>query len=473
MLGTFLRRVALLSLLLAPGLASAEADPAAVGRLSEALRFETVSPADPADFRPEPFEAFRGFLVESFPLVHERLEREIVSGRSLLYTWRGSDPDAKPVLVTSHYDVVPVPDDTLDDWEHPPFAGVVADGWVWGRGALDDKFGVLATLEAVTRLLRAGFTPERTVYLAFGHDEEIGGPEGAGGITELLASRGVRLAWSLDEGMAVIADALPGLTAPAAMVGIAEKGYVTLELTVDTPGGHSSTPPRHTAVGILARAITRLEANPMPGGLRGAGRALFDYLGPELPLAYRLPLANLWLFEGLIVRRLDDQQAVNALLRTTTAATMFQGSPKENVLPSHAEARVNFRILPGDTSDEVLEFARRVIGDERVQIAKTRKTREPSPTSHTDGPPFTFLARRIGEVYDDAVLAPGLVLGGTDSRHFTPISEHVYRFIPFEFGVEDLARAHGIDERLGTGTFARGIRFYVRMFEAAGPDAGM
>jgi len=229
--------------------------------------------------------------VESFPLVHERLEREIVSGHSLLYTWRGSDPDAKPVLVTSHYDVVPVPDDTLDDWEHPPFAGVVADGWVWGRGALDDKFGVLATLEAVTRLLRAGFTPERTVYLAFGHDEEIGGPEGAGGITELLASRGVRLAWSLDEGMAVIADALPGLTAPAAMVGIAEKGYVTLEVTARAPGGPRSeerSMPKHAPFKpiphhlVSAAAIHHPRPAPAPtsrSGLRARALALAVALG--------------------------------------------------------------------------------------------------------------------------------------------------------------------------------------------------
>jgi len=452
---------------LTPPSAAAEPD-AAVARLAEALRFETISPADPADFRPEPFVAFRAFLAERFPLVHARLELELVAEHSLLYTWRGTG-DAQPILVTSHYDVVPAPEETLASWEQPPFAGVVAGGFIWGRGALDDKFGVLATLEAVERLLAEGFTPERTVHLAFGHDEEIGGEAGAKGITDRLESRGVRLAWSLDEGMVVIADALPGMERPAAMIGVAEKGYVHMEITARAPGGHSSMPPREGAIGRLARAILRLEQNPMPANMETiAGRTL-DALAPHVGGAQGFALRNRRFFGPIVERIFAAKPATDALLRTTTAVTIVHGGVKSNILPRSATATVNFRVLPGDTIAGIESHAASVIDDPEIEIVIVRGS-EASEISSIESEGYATLEAAIGDVFPDASPAPGLVLGGTDSKHYGRIADDAYRFGPLELTLEDTRRLHGVNERIGIENYGKAIDFYTTLLRrGAGP----
>jgi len=457
-------RIALL-LALALGALPAHADDDAVARLAEALRFETVSPADPADFRPEPFVAFRAFLVERFPLVHERLEREVVGEHSLLYTWRGAG-DATPILLTSHYDVVPVADETLAAWEHPPFAGVVADGFVWGRGALDDKVGVLATLEAVERLLAAGFEPARTVFLAFGHDEEIGGDAGAEAITALLESRGVRVAWSLDEGMAVVSDILPGLASPAAMIGVAEKGYVHMEITARAAGGHSSLPPRQGAIGRLSRAVVRLEADPMPAHVETiAGRTL-DALSPHVSGVAGFALRNRRFLGPIVERVLSAKPATDALLRTTTAVTMVRGGVKPNILPTSATATVNFRVLPGDTIEAIEAHTREAIDDPEIEIQVVRGS-EASAVSSTDSDGYRALEAAIGEVFPDAVAAPGLVLGGTDSRHYARVADDAYRFGPLELTLDDTKRIHGVNERVAVSTYAKAVDFYATLIRGS------
>lgn len=460
-----------LILALAPAPASAASDDDAVARFAEALRFETVSPADPADFHPEPFVAFRAFLAERFPLVHEHLEHEVVGGHSLLYTWHGTS-DAEPILLTSHYDVVPVPDEALGSWEHPPFAGVVADGFVWGRGALDDKVGVLATLEAVERLLGEGFEPTRTIFLAFGHDEEIGGEAGAEAITRRLESRGVRVAWSLDEGMAVISDPVAGMDAPAAMIGVAEKGYVHMEITTHAPGGHSSLPPRQGAIGRLAQAIDRLEANPMRANMETiAGRTL-DAMAPHVGGIQGFALRNRRFLGPIVERILATRPATDALLRTTTAVTMVRGGVKPNVLPTSATATVNFRLLPGDTIDAVEDHTRRVIDDPDVDIAIVRGS-EASEVSSTDSEGYRALEAAVGEVFPEAVPAPGLVLGGTDSRHYARVADDSYRFGPLELTLEDTRRIHGTNERIAVSNYLEAIDFYATLIRGgAGRAAG-
>lgn len=444
----------------------------AAQHLAGALRFRTISYQDSAQFPEAEFRAFQQYLVRTFPRVHAALSRETVAGFSLLYRWAGSDSTLAPLVLMAHQDVVPVEAGTESQWTYPPFEGRVAGGYVWGRGAMDDKANLLAQLEAVELWLARGMSPRRTVYLAYGHDEEVGGTRGAAAIAKLLAQRGIHPELVVDEGGAVATGMVPGVAAPVALVGIAEKGYLTLELRVAAPGGHSSMPPRQTAVGILAAAIDELEEHPLPGGIRGPTAAMFDYLTPELPFGARLVLANRWLFGGLVSRRFAANPAGNAMLRTTTAATMFEAGVKENVLPSSARAVVNFRLLPGDSIAGVVAYVRRVIRDPRVQveIAPGFKT-EPSPISPVDGEPFRLVARAVRAVVPGAIVLPWLVVGGTDSRYYAPLTPHVYRVSAVPIGPGDTERVHGTDERVSIEGHAQNVRFYLRLVRGTAGEA--
>ncbi|HEV2147832.1 MAG TPA: M20 family peptidase [Longimicrobiaceae bacterium] len=436
---------------------------AAAERLAGALRIPTISFSDTLAADGPEWAQMHAYLERSFPRVHAALRRETVGRHALLFTWPGTDPSLPPVLLAGHMDVVPVEPGTEAAWTHGPFAGEVADGFVWGRGAIDDKSGVLGILEAVEGLMAEGFRPRRTVLLAFGADEEVGGREGAARIAALLRARGVRPEWVVDEGGAVFQGMMPGLEAPVALVGVAEKGFVSVELVARGGGGHSSMPPRQTAVGILARAVSRLEENPLPSGIRGATGLLFDYAGPEMPFGMRLLFANRWLFGPLVERQLAAKPATDATLRTTTAATVFQGGTKDNVLPSQARAVVNFRILPGDSIAGVLEHVRRTVDDPRVEVRAKGFASEPSPVSSTESAGWKVLQRSIRQTFPDAVVAPYLVVGATDARYYAGLSESVYRFLPVRLTAADLARMHGTDERVGVADYATAVRFYAQL----------
>lgn len=444
---------------------------AAADRLAAALRLETISHEDPRHLDPGAFLAFHALMERSFPRVHATLERETVNDLTLLYRWPGADPSLRPIVLMSHIDVVPVAPGTEDRWLQPPFGGVIADGFIWGRGALDDKFGVVGILEAIEILLGEGFEPARTTYLVFGHDEEVGGDHGALAAAQLLHERGVEPEYVLDEGGAVIVGVVPGLDVPVAAVGIAEKGSVTLELVVEAEGGHSSTPPPHTAIGVLSQAVVQLERQQMPRGLKGASLRFFEFAGPEMPLPLRFAFANLWLTGCLIERVLESSPASNATLRTTTAVTMIEGGVKQNVLPAEARATVNFRILPGETSEDVVAHAKRVIADPAVQITVSDGAREPTSESPVDGEAFRILQRSIGETFAGAVVAPYLTLGGTDSRHFAPLTPNIYKFAPIIGRSETLALMHGTNERIGVEDYANAIRFYVQLLRNSQPGA--
>lgn len=276
----------------------------AAERLAGSLRMRTISSEDPAAFDAEAFEALHGYLESAFPRVHAQLRRETVASHSLLYTWQGSDSSVNPILMIGHLDVVPVEPGAEGNWQQDPFGGRIADGFIWGRGAIDNKSTVVGTLEAVEMLLSEGFQPARTVYLAYGHDEEVGGAAGAREIAALLKARGVELEMVLDEGGVIAEGILPGISEPIALVGIAEKGFVTIELSARVAGGHSSLPPRQSAVGILSAAVARLEATPMGARLEGPTRQLFDRIGPRFPIVQRALFANLWLTGPLVLRSL-------------------------------------------------------------------------------------------------------------------------------------------------------------------------
>ncbi|GIW41781.1 MAG: peptidase M20 [Candidatus Binatia bacterium] len=444
----------------------------AARRLGEGIRFRTVSYEKGPD-SPDPTEEFRGMhehLERTYRRAHTVLRREVVGGASLLYTWEGSDPSLLPVLLMGHLDVVPVEPGTEDDWQVPPFSGQIEGGFVWGRGALDDKVNVYGLLEAVELLLERGFSPRRRVFLAFGHDEELGGDEGAGGIAALLEERGVELAFVLDEGGAVVEGLAPGLERPVAAVGVGEKGYLSVELEVEMQGGHSSAPPRETAIGVLARAVRRLEERQMPSHFDGPMRAFLEAVAPYAAWPYRLVLSNLWLFGPAVERILLGMPQGNAALRTTTAPTIFRAGVKDNVLPSRASAVVNFRIYPGETSEDVLEHVRRVVGDPRV-VVRPWVAREPTELSPTDSEAFGLLERAIRKIFPDAVVAPNLIPGGTDARHFRRLSRNVYGFTPMRLGSADLVRLHGTNERLSVRAFADVVRFYAQLLhDAASSD---
>jgi carboxypeptidase PM20D1 len=444
---------------------SFEADEgAAATHLAEAIRFPTLALEDPDLFDVAAFAALREWLVLSYPAAHASLERELIGGASLLYTWPGRDPTLAPLVLMGHLDVVPVDPGSEAAWTHGPFDGVIADGFVWGRGALDDKISVVAIMEAVEALIGEGFTPARTVYLAFGHDEELGGLGGARLVAEALEERGMgRAALVVDEGGTLTQGFVPGVEGPVALVGVAEKGFLSLALSVRAAGGHSSMPPRETAISVLARALTRLEEEPFPSRLDGPARWMLDAVGPRMPLLARLGLANLWLFEPLVTARLAGTPSTAAMVRTTTAPTMIQAGIKENVLPIQARAVVNFRILPGETRETVSAHVRGIVSDPRVEIAPaTPFATDPSPVSDPEGPGFRLVASAARQAAGDPELtvAPYLVVGGTDSRYYADRAESVLRFVPVLIRPDDLSRVHGTDERVATADVATAVRFF-------------
>ena len=445
--------------------------PGAAQRLAGAIRFATISHADTSAFDAAAFQGLHAHLRSSFPRVHAQLRRETVATHSLLYTWPGSDPALRPILLMAHLDVVPVEPGTEGSWHEQPFSGRIANGFVWGRGAIDNKSAVVGMLEAVEILLAQGFRPARTIYLAYGHDEEVGGNRGARAIAALLQARGVRLEMVLDEGGVIGDGVIAGVPAPTALVGIAEKGFASVELTTEVPGGHSSLPPRQTAIGILSAAIARLEANPMPARLEEPTRQLFARVAPHFPFAQRAVFANLWATRPLVMGKLEAVPTTNAMVRTTTAVTIFQAGTKENVLPSRARAVVNFRILPGDRIRDVLAHVRRAVDDPRVTVRLAPSfTAEPSPISSTDAESFRTLQRTVRSVYPDAIVAPYLVVVVSDSRYFARMTGNVYRFLPLRLAPTDLARMHGTNERLSVRDYEQAIRFYHELVRtAAGP----
>ncbi|MDE0885305.1 MAG: M20 family peptidase [Myxococcota bacterium] len=441
---------------------------AVLERFRGGLRIPTVSRQPGLGMDEAAFENFRAYLAVHYPGIHEHLDLEIVSGHSLLFRWLGSEPSLPGTVLLAHQDVVPVDKGSEADWLHPPYAADVADGFVWGRGSLDDKFGLFAILEATEMLLAEGFEPRRTLYLSLGHDEEVGGGQGAVQIAKLFGDRRWPVGLVLDEGGAIVRGLVPGVDAPVAIVGVAEKGFVSFVLEVDGMGGHSSAPPDQSAIGIISAAIVKLEEQRFPMRFEGASRAFFEQgVGPASPFGMRILYGNLWLFEPLLLAFLDSSPMMAAMTRTTTAPTIFHAGLKENVLPARAQATVNFRLLPGDSGDSVLAEVRRIVSDDRIDISMLEPAREASPSSRTDSEAWRALSRTVHEVFPGSVIAPYLLLGGTDSRYFRDLCDCVYRFLPIELESDGLRRAHGSNERIPVAGIADGVRFYRRLIENA------
>jgi carboxypeptidase PM20D1 len=437
----------------------------AVNRFSGALKIPT--PSAKGALRPEGFLSLHRYLGEQFPLVHSKLQREVVGGFSLLYRWPGSDPSAQPILLMSHLDVVAVPHDEERRWTHSPWSGEVADGYIHGRGAIDVKCGILSQLEAVEHLLGQEYVPKQDVYLAFGHDEEVGGVDGNLQIALKMRERGVRFRFVLDEGGVIVEGAMPGLNAPLALVAVAEKGDATIRLSVDVEPGHSSMPPARTAVGILSAAVVRLEQHPLPASMSGAFGLMLDAVAPEMDFLPRLMLANRDILSPVLLQKFSQTPTLNALARTTTAVTVIHGGQHEGSLPGHAEAFVNFRLLRGDSPEFVLDQTRKAVNDVRVQC-EFHKGAPPIPSSFISdhrSPDFMTLQRVIRQVFPGVVVAPGLAVVATDSRHYEAVADNIYRFLPIQLQVEDLQRIHGIDERISVQNYHRMVQFMILLIQ--------
>ncbi len=430
----------------------------AAARLSALIQMKTVSSRDPEGWDPREFDAFRKLLPALYPESHRVLDLTIIVGHSMLYRWKGRQA-ADPLVLMSHYDVVPASD---EGWVCPAFSGDIHDGKIWGRGSIDTKCTLVCAFEAVEALLKSGFTPEHDIYLSFGHNEETGG-DGAPSIVQYLSEQGIKPGLVLDEGGAVVEGVFPGVSRPLAMVGVAEKGVTDIELSVLSPGGHSSTPPRRGAAWRLARAIMRLERKPFPARFPAATRAMFKQLGPHASFGLRMVFANLWLFEPLLLKVFSSSGGeLNAICRTTTAVTMLEGSQAANVLPAVAKAVVNVRLAIGDSVETAVERIRATIADPLVEL-RVLHPGEPSPVSELTGPRVDALAATIADVYPDAVMAPYIVLGGTDARHYANISDSVYRFSPFTLSKAERASMHAINEAIPVASLAKGIDFYQRL----------
>ncbi len=431
----------------------------------------------------EAFLAFHTLLQTRFPLMHATLERKVVSEYSLMYGWRGSDDKLPPIALAGHMDVVAAPD--ASEWRFPPYSGTIADGYVWGRGAIDDKQGVVGICAAVEHLLKRGFKPSRTVVLLFGHDEELGGPDGAlhlaKALPDVLARTGhKKLAWLLDEGLFLLTEFFPGVAAPVAVVCVGEKGHLNVELRVESEAGHSSVPPSTTTIGILSRAIAKIEDAPFDAHMFPASN-LFQALLPAMPLfPYRLIFANSWITTPLIKGLMLRNPRSAALLRTTTAVTLSNGGVKSNVVPPVATAIVNHRIHPCETVESVMAHDAAAIRDSRVRLTALEPL-EPAPVSSTEAEGYQIISRAVRTVFDpkkiehkdesdahatsvftglEPLVAPGLMLGNTDTRHYWHCSENIYRHCPTELTMASTRMFHGRDERISVANFARIVAFY-------------
>jgi len=433
---------------------------AASERLAAAIRFRTMGD-DPAQF-----DAFHAWLAETYPAFHAIARRETVAGASLLYVWEGIDPAQPPLLLLAHQDVVPAPAETRVAWRVDPFAGVIADGEIWGRGTLDDKGSLVALMEAAEQLALTRFKPRRTIIFAFAHDEETAN-KGAKAMAALLQQRGQHAWFALDEGMAV--TAIHPLTGgPVALIGVAEKGNGTLRISAQGAPGHSSTPPPDTAVSRLARAVSAVHEMPIERGIEGGpALSMALALSDHLPPMTRMALANEWLFGPLVRQRLEGDPAAAALMGTTIAPTMIEGGQRPNVLPGRASAMINVRLHPRDTANAILAQARAATAEiEGVRVDWAAPPDEASPAASTASSSYRLIAGLARGAFPDAPVAPMQVLGYTDGRNYQGVAENVYRFTPVRFSSDMLASVHGVNERISVDDYEKQIRFYIGLMQA-------
>jgi len=437
----------------------------AAEHLSLAVQIPTVRHQDRAEDVDDEWTRLHQFLKTVYPAAHQAMSVQELASRTLVYTWPGSDPSLAPIVLMAHQDVVPVTPGTEANWTHPPFSGAVADGAVWGRGSVDDKGSLIGTFEAIEALAKAGFKPKRTVMVVSGGDEEVIG-QGARAAAEYLKAKGIKAEFVLDEGLVVLTDN-PISGGKLALIGTAEKGYATLRVTANAPGGHSSAPPADGGgVVTLAKAVTAIAGDPFPMAFRGPGADMIKTVAPQAPFPVRVAVANEWLLKDVLIKQAGKSGAGAALLHTTIAPTMLKGSPKENVLPQDATAWINYRIAPGDSAAAVMARARAAVAGLPVTLAWSSPPLEPSAVSSASSDGWKVVAATVAAA-TSAPVAPGLVTAGTDSRALQDVAADVYRFQPMDFRLSETEMIHGTNEHLTLKNLAQSVQFYARLIATA------
>jgi carboxypeptidase PM20D1 len=433
-----------------------EVRPESLAHLQGAIKFRTISFGDTTLLDTAQFNGFHRYLRKTYPLTHEKLALQIVAGHSLLYKWQGSDPSLRPFVLMAHQDVVPIEDSSRSLWTVDPFEGVVKENFIWGRGSCDDKINLIGIMEAVEKLLIESFQPKRTIYLAFGHDEEVGGI-GARAIAAELQNQDVDAELVLDEGGIVTLNQVPGVTKPVALIGTAEKGYLSLELKVEINGGHSSMPAKETAMDVLNRALVALHDNPFPARFTTVTEGFLEHVGPEMSFTTRMAVANQWLLGGVVLSMYEKSPGANASVRTTMVPTVFHAGVKDNIVPTSVSAIVNLRLLPGDSSSLAIMRVKNTINDERVVISTIGGfASEPTGITSSDGPGFKVVQEIVRKTFRETITTPFLMIGGTDSRHLEGVSKNIIKFSP----MTDPIGFHGIDERVSVDSYKDTLWFF-------------
>lgn len=455
----------------------------AAQRLSQAVQFPTISNQDRSDFDEDAFNRYHKFIEQSYPLVHKTLKRELVGEPrpfSLIYTWEGKDPSLPPAIFMAHQDVVPIAQESRDQWEVEPFSGLIKDGYIWGRGSLDDKNQIHAILEAAEMKIKEGFQPERTILFVFGHDEEVGGPEGAKHAADIIEQRYEKIAFVLDESAPLIPGVFPGIRENTALIGIAQKGFVSLEIAINGVCGHSSQPGTESNIVALAKAVTKVEAAQFPYKIHDAVRYQYRFMGPELPKEQQpmykaVAYGNNDSVSDLEKKFLDvmsQNQVTRAMLHTTTAVTMFNAGIKDNVLPPAATAVVNFRPMPGDTPEVIIEHVKKAINDDRITVRDISASTPATNVADPNGEGYKMLEKTIRQTWgNDLIVSPFFVIGGSDSKHFQAraFAPDVYTMTALQLeSVKEFEGFHGVNERILVEEYGRSIGFFYQLMDNLG-----
>ncbi len=435
-----------------------------INNLSKAIQIPTIAHRDESLVDWSKFDEFHAFLKESYPLIHEKLDCQMFAARSLMYHWKSANPDKEPICLLAHQDVVPVTEGTEDDWEYPAFSGTVADGYVWGRGAIDMKNHLIGLMEAVETLLEEGYVPERDIYLCLGHNEEVMAEDdtcGASCMMQYFKDNNIRLDSVIDEGGAILNVKVDKvIDGHLAGVGIAEKGHVDFEISVNAKGGHSSQPPKHSALGKLSKIVCDLENHQFKAELTPQLSSLFNEIGKNTTYPIRCVMSNFPVLKPLLTKVCSNIPPVASMMRTTTAVTMSQGSPAPNVLPQKASVVVNFRIMPGQTIEDVEKHIRKIAGkDAEIKLLAGKN---PSKISPTDSRAFKVIEQTCKSMDSKAIVAPYLVMGGTDARQYEDVCDNIYRYSPFLMDVGLLLTTHGTNERIPVSSLEDGVVFFKR-----------
>lgn len=442
---------------------SQSAFPLAAERLSKAIRFPTISYSDTSLIEYNVYNDFIDFIKKTYPLTHQHLQPKIVNRYSLLFTWKGSNDNLLPVLFMAHYDVVPIDTNTIDRWKEEPFSGKINNGYITGRGAVDDKIAIIGLMETCERLLKENFKPQRTIYIAFGHDEEVGGQRGALMISKYLQQQRISFEAIFDEGSAIAKDIFPGTNKLIAFIGVAEKGDMNLLLTLKDKGGHSAAPPKETAINILSEAIMRLRDHPMPARLTDVTKETLKTMKPFVDWKTRLAINHMGLFRKKILKKMAANSITNALTRTVITPTIIKGGTKENILPGYVAVNLNIRILHGDSIGNIIEHINKTVKNDRIKIEVAIPGMSPSPISPIPSSSYSAMKKIIEEQFPGIFVAPVLCIGATDTRHYTSLCKNIFRFTPVVIDNDDKEMIHGYNERISLTALEKAMNFYYEL----------